>query len=34
MQGFPKRSQIFDGNVSEPSTLETMIVRSQKVRAI
>jgi len=25
MQGFPKRSRIFDGNVSEPSTLETMI---------
>ena len=24
-QGFPKRSRIFDGNVSEPSTLETMI---------
>ncbi|MBW1959754.1 MAG: IS1634 family transposase [Deltaproteobacteria bacterium] len=25
MQGFPKRSRIFEGNVSEPSTLETMI---------
>jgi len=25
MQGFPKRSRIFDGNVSEPGTLETMI---------
>ena len=25
MQGFPKKSRIFDGNVSEPSTLETMI---------
>jgi hypothetical protein len=25
IQGFPKRSKIFDGNVSEPSTLETMI---------
>ena len=25
MQGFPKRSRIFDGNVSESSTLETMI---------
>ena len=25
MQGFPKRSRIFDGNVSEPNTLETMI---------
>jgi len=25
MYGFPKKSQIFDGNVSEPKTLETMI---------
>ena len=25
MHGFPKRSKIFDGNVSEPGTLETMI---------
>ena len=25
MQGFPKKSRIFDGNVSEPCTLETMI---------
>jgi transposase len=25
MQGFPKRTRIFDGNVSEPTTLETMI---------
>ena len=25
MQGFPKRSRIFEGNVSEPGTLETMI---------
>jgi transposase len=25
MQGFPKRSRIFEGNVSEPKTLETMI---------
>jgi len=25
MRGFPKRSRIFEGNVSEPSTLETMI---------
>ena len=25
IQGFPKRSRIFDGNVSEPSTLKTMI---------
>ena len=25
MHGFPKRSQIFEGNVSEPGTLETMI---------
>jgi len=25
MQGFPKKSRIFEGNVSEPKTLETMI---------
>jgi hypothetical protein len=25
MQGFPKRSRIYEGNVSEPGTLETMI---------
>ena len=25
MQGFPKRSRIFEGNISEPSTLEKMI---------
>jgi len=25
MHGFPKKSQIFEGNVSEPKTLETMI---------
>ncbi|RLB76205.1 MAG: IS1634 family transposase [Deltaproteobacteria bacterium] len=25
MQGFPQRSRIFEGNISEPSTLETMI---------
>jgi len=25
MQGFPKKSRIFEGNVSEPGTLETMI---------
>ncbi|MBW2095079.1 MAG: transposase [Deltaproteobacteria bacterium] len=24
-QGFPKRSKIFEGNISEPGTLETMI---------
>ncbi|MGB5749627.1 MAG: IS1634 family transposase [Desulfobacterales bacterium] len=26
MHGFPKRSRIFEGNVSEPKTLETMIL--------
>jgi len=25
MQGFPKKSRIFEGNISEPKTLETMI---------
>jgi transposase len=25
MDGFPKKSRIFEGNVSEPKTLETMI---------
>ena len=25
MQGFPKKSRIFEGNVSEPKTLEMMI---------